>query len=98
MHPDTLADFSGNVRSTYGAEEQKTVIVDVMDDEANLIHVPGIHEAHRRLRIDDRRDIAHDVRRQPVGIRTNILAKKLRYGLLKAARPRGRHNFLQELE
>ena len=50
-----------------GLKVEQPLVVEVMDDEADLVHVPGQHDAGAGLRVEDRGDIAVHVGRDAVG-------------------------------
>jgi hypothetical protein len=85
VNPDALPYLGRNIGAAYGAEEQETVFIDVVDDKAYLIHMAGIHEAHFRVWIEDGANVAHDISRDFVGKGLNIVSIELRHRLLEAA-------------
>jgi hypothetical protein len=71
-----------------GAEEEKAVLIDVA----------GQHEAHRSVRIDDSRNVAHQVGRQPMAAGLHVASVEPGYLLLEAARRWRLDDRSQELE
>ena len=98
MDPDPLTDRDGTVVAADGLEVQQAFVIEVMDDEADLVHVPGQHDPRAGLGIEDRRDIAVDVGRDAVCDALGVGPIGPCRGLLVAAR-RGRvDDGFQEVE
>ena len=88
MDPDPLTNFGRNIRAANCAEEQEPILVDVVDDEADLVHMPRIHEAELGVWIDDCRDVSHHICCHDVRIGFATLSIELSDRLLEAARRR----------
>ena len=72
-----------------GAEGERAVAIDVRDEQADLVDMPGDQHARpRRVRIEARDAVAADVRPHLGGIRARVLPPDPRGGRLVPGRPR----------
>jgi hypothetical protein len=58
VHPDPLADRDDAVVPAYGPEVEQPLLADVVDGEADLVHVPGEHHLDGGVRVERRGDVA----------------------------------------
>jgi hypothetical protein len=96
MYPDPLSDRNYAVMSADGAEKQKTIVINVVNNEPNFVHVTCEHDLHLRFRIDDSDDVSADIGGYMSGKLRNVCLIKLGYGVLIAARRGSFHELLKE--
>ena len=77
MHPDPLPDRGDVVMPADAAEVQQAVLAYVVDQEPDLVDVPGQHDPGFRLRVQHRGDVAGDVRPDQVGVALRVAAVDL---------------------
>src|ERR1700712_3297904 len=72
MHPDALAICDRAVVAADRAEVKEAVRINVMDHEADLVHMSCKHDPDTPARIDHSLHVAHDIRRHIVNERLDV--------------------------
>lgn len=98
MDPHPLPHNNRAVVPANGAEIQHSLIIDVVDDKADFVHMPGEHDFHLRIGVGDGPGVAMHIGVQGVGEIAGVLAENLGRALFISAGAGGVDNGLKKVE
>ena len=97
-HGHRLPDQHLRIPAADGLGVKEAFVIDVLHEHADLVRVPGKHQAHLGVRILHRNHVAVQIGRNAVGRVRKVIAHDFLHRLLKARRAGRFQDLLEEFE